>query len=116
MRQVRMQMPDLKTIGLIGLLALAGCQTPADVAGYSDYRICRSHILRPPLASRDALLEADRQVRLRGLDCSRYASAIMQEDATNTRVLQQLSQQPQQQRPIQTRCTGSGIFVQCTSY
>ena len=97
----------------LAFIGLTGCHTPRDVEGFSDYRVCRSHILRPPLASRDALLEADRQVRLRGLDCSRYASAIMQEDANNTQLLQQLSQP--QPRTTQTRCWGSGIFVQCTS-
>lgn len=100
-------------LSLIALIGLTGCQTPQDVQGFSDYRVCRAHILRPPLASREVLLEADRQVRLRQLDCSRYATAIMQEDAKNTQALQQLSQP--QPRPTQTRCWGSGIFVQCTS-
>ena len=96
-------------------VSLVGCQTPADVSAYSDYRICRAHILRPPLASSDVLLEADRQVRLRGLDCSKYADAIMRQDESNTRALLQLSQ-PQQQKPIQTQCWRNGIYVNCTSY
>ena len=106
-----MYIQRLQTIALV--LLLAGCATASDVAGFSDYRVCRAHILRPPLASRELLNEADREVRVRGVDCSRYAAAIMQDDSNNTKLLQQLSQP--ERRPIQTRCWGSGIFVQCTS-
>ena len=109
----------MRVIGLAVALSAAlisGCQTPAEVAGYSDYRICRASILRPLLASESLIAEAERQIRVRGVDCSRYASAIMQEDANSTRALQALSQQGQQNKPVQTQCIKNGIFVNCTTY
>ena len=107
----------LLMLSTLSTLLLTGCQTPADVRGYSDYRICRAHILRPPLAPREALNEADNQVRIRNLDCSRYASAIIQQDNNATNALIQLNQQQQQIRtPVQTQCYRNGAYVNCTSY
>ena len=94
-------------------VALVGCSTPADVRGYSDYRVCRSHILRPPLASQAALQEANNQVRIRNLDCSKYAAAIIQEDANVSRAIMPLAQPPRQ--ATQTQCWREGIYMRCTT-
>jgi hypothetical protein len=101
-------------------LTLTGCETPTSVQRVSDYEICRLSILRPPLQSAAAINEADRQIRLRGVNCGSYASTIFQQQQQGLNQLQQglANQQKRNEplsRPIQTTCTRNGQIVNCTS-
>ena len=68
---------------------LYGCATPASVQNSGDYEICRLSLLRPPLQSIGAINEADRQIRVRGLNCNIYASTIFQQQQQGLQQLQQ---------------------------
>ena len=68
---------------------LYGCATPASVQYSSDYEICRLSLLRPPLQSVQAINEADRQIRFRGLNCNLYAATIFQQQQIGLQQLQQ---------------------------
>ena len=68
---------------------LYGCATPASVQYSSDYEICRLSLLRPPLQSVQAINEADRQIRNRGLNCNLYAATIFQQQQIGLQQLQQ---------------------------
>ena len=81
----------------MGLL-LSSCSTPGEVIQASDYRVCRAHILRPPLMGSSALEEANRQVAARNLDCSKYAAAIMQEKENADKGLRDLVEADQRKR------------------
>ena len=68
---------------------LYGCATPASVQNSGDYEICRLSLLRPPLQSAQAINEADRQIRVRRLNCNIYASTIFQQQQLGLQQLQQ---------------------------
>lgn len=68
---------------------LYGCATPASVQNSGDYEICRLSLLRPPLQSVQAINEADRQIRVRRLNCNIYASTIFQQQQLGLQQLQQ---------------------------
>lgn len=107
-------------LSAILIFQLLACANPERVRASSDYNVCRLVILQPPLAPRENMQEAERQIRLRNLDCSRYAGAIIQQDINATNALIQLNQMNQQQQqirnPIQTTCVRNGVFTNCTSY
>jgi hypothetical protein len=73
---------------VIGFL-LIGCETPSSVQRVSDYEICRLSILRPPLQSAAAISEADRQIRVRGVNCGAYAGTILQQQQQGLEQMQQ---------------------------
>jgi hypothetical protein len=104
------------------VMSMAGCATPVSVQRASDYEVCRLSLLRPPLQSDSAIYEADRQIKVRGLNCNSYAGTIyqQQQQGLNQLILMQQQQQQQQQQqirtPVQTTCSRNGQFVNCTSY
>lgn len=104
----------------LAVLTLAGCATPVSVQRASDYEVCRLSLLRPPLQSDTAINEADRQIKVRGLNCSTYAGTIFQQQQQGMNQLMIMQQQQQQQQqirtPTQTTCSRNGQFVNCTSY
>lgn len=85
MKYLRSKMVLLSVI----CLAIYGCATPASVQTSSDYEICRLSLLRPPLQSPQAINEADRQIRVRGLNCNLYAATIFQQQQQGLQQLQQ---------------------------
>lgn len=87
-------------IFLISSLLLGSCATPTSVQRESDYELCRLSILRPPLQSNSAINEADRQIRIRGVNCAAYAGTILQQQQQGFEQMQQGMKQMQQ---------GSGI-------
>jgi hypothetical protein len=79
---------------------LSGCVTPQQVAAESDYNLCRAAINGARL-SQASMQELQRQIRIRNLDCSKYATAIVQQNAVDNaarlQYLQMLQQQDAQQ-------------------
>ncbi len=79
----------MKTVlAIFSLIGLASCATPSSVQIEPDYEICRLSLLRPPLQSRSAILEADRQILIRGINCSSYAGVIFQQQNEGLNQLQ----------------------------
>jgi hypothetical protein len=101
----------------IFLLILAGCETTSSVQRVSDYEVCRLSILRPPLQSDAAISEADRQIRVRGVNCGAYAGTILQQQQQGLDQMQQGLRQMQRgsgvpQQQSQNRATQ--VSVTCT--
>jgi hypothetical protein len=76
---------------VVYLMILGGCATPQSISSASDYEVCRVSLLRPTLLSNETINQANYQVRLRGIDCSRYAQTIYQRQDEGIRELQGLS-------------------------
>ena len=83
--------PIFAAITLVLIVGLSGCATPATVRMASDYEICRLSIMRPPLQSNEAIAEAERQIRSRGVNCGSYAGTILQRQDEGLRELQEIS-------------------------
>lgn len=103
------------------VMLLLGCATPSTVQRESDYEICRLSILRPPLQSAQAINEADRQIRMRGVNCSAYAGNILhqqqiglQQMQQGLQMMQQGSRVQQQQQLPQNQIRSYQPTVQCT--
>lgn len=102
---------------------LASCATPSSVQRESEYELCRLSILRPPLQSAAAINEADRQIRIRGVNCSAYAGNILDQQQIGLQQMQQglqmmqqgsrVQQQQQQQQP-QSQIRSNQPTVQCS--
>jgi hypothetical protein len=107
-------------IYILTVMLLASCATPNTVQRESDYEICRLSILRPPLQSFQAINEADRQIRTRGVNCSAYAGNIMHQQQIGLQQMQQglqMMQQGstvQQQQPPKNQIKSNQPTVQCT--
>ena len=99
----------LVAITLVLTVGLDGCATPSTVRMASDYEICRLSILRPPLQSNEAIAEADRQIRARGLNCGSYAGTILQRQDEGLRELQQMSRQYNNQSSGGGSASSSGL-------
>jgi len=65
---------------LIGVLGTA-CTTASSVTNAGDYDVCRIAIRKPPFTTSSAIDEANRQIYVRNLDCSRWASIFAQQQA-----------------------------------
>lgn len=92
--------------------ALIGCETPSSVQQVADYEICRLSILRPPLQSAAVISEADRQIRVRGVNCGAYAGTILQQQQQGLEQMRQGLRQMQQSQSIpqqQNRTTQMNI-------
>lgn len=110
-----------KFIFSIVVILLTGCATPSSVQSESDYEICRLSILRPPLQSAQAINEADRQIRIRGLNCSAYAGNILHQQQIGLQQMQQGLQMMQQGSGVQqlrqvqqNQIRSNQLTVQCT--
>jgi hypothetical protein len=109
-------------ICILTVVFLLGCATPNTVQRESDYEICRLSILRPPLQSAQAINEADRQIRIRGVNCSAYAGNILHQQQIGLQQMQQglnmMQQgsrvQQQQQQPLQNQIKSNQPTVQCS--
>lgn len=96
-------------------IALVGCETPSSVQQVSDYEICRLTILRPPLQSAEAISEADRQVRVRGLNCGAYVGTILQQQQQGLEQMQQGLRQMQQSQSVpQQQNRTTQMTITCT--
>jgi hypothetical protein len=103
------------------LVLLSGCETTQTVQNQSNYEVCRLSLYRPPLQSADAINEADRQVRLRKLDCGTYAGAMQQQQEQALRILQNASRPAPVEQGMRTyiingklvTCTTSGSVTNC---
>ncbi len=96
---------------------LASCATPTTVQRESDYEVCRLSILRPPLQSNAAISEADRQIRVRGVNCAAYAGTILQQQQQGLDQMQQGLRQMQQGSSMPTNPTQNRtntLSVACT--
>lgn len=90
-----------------------GCATPASVQHSSDYEICRLSILRPPMQSLQAINEADRQIRFRGLNCNLYATTIFQQQQIGLQQLQQGINMINNSRNITPNFNSQNTSVSC---
>jgi hypothetical protein len=106
----------MRLVGIIiGALALVGCETPSSVQRVSDYEICRLSILRPPLQSAAAISEADRQIRVRGVNCGAYAGTILQQQQQGLEQMQQGLRQMQQNPSVpQQQNRTTQMTINCT--
>ena len=100
----------------IVVFTLVGCETPSTVQRVSDYEICRLSILRPPLQSAAAINEADRQIRVRGVNCGAYAGTILQQQQQGLNQMQQGLQQMQKGTGVQQQLPNSPnqTSISCT--
>lgn len=108
-------------ICILTVVLLSGCATPSTVQRESNYEICRLSILRPPLQSAQAINEADRQIRMRGVNCSAYAGNILhqqqiglQQMQQGLQMMQQGSRVQQQQQLPQNQIRSNQPTVQCS--
>jgi ribosomal protein L19 len=69
------------------VFTLVGCETPSTVQRVSDYEIC--------------INEADRQIRVRGVNCGAYAGTILQQQQQGLNQMQQGLQQMQKGTGVQ---------------
>lgn len=106
----------MRLVGIIiCALALVGCETPSSVQRVSDYEICRLSILRPPLQSAAAISEADRQIRVRGVNCGVYAGTILQQQQQGLEQMQQGLRQMQQNQSVpQQQNRTTQMTITCT--
>lgn len=86
----------MRIIFSVSAVLLASCATSTSVQSESDYEICRLSMLRPPLQSAAAINEADRQIRVRGVNCAAYAGTILQQQQQGLDQMQQGLRQMQQ--------------------
>lgn len=101
----------MKVVLTVLVMTLAGCAATPEEARQrlpylSEFQVCEGAILARPEVAMLAQQEANR----RGLDCSRYASAVMQQqqnqNAAVQNYIQSLNPPAQPFRPM----------VNCTSY
>lgn len=79
-------------------LSLAGCASPEYVASRSDFDVCRLSMGGPHAAYADA------EARNRGLQCAQYYPAILQRQAQQNSLVQQM----QPPRPV--TCTTTSAY------
>jgi hypothetical protein len=113
------------TIAIFALLT--GCASVESVKNYSNYDVCRLSYRRPLLQPNSAIVEADRQVGIRGIDCSPYIATFSNQDAVYLQMLgmglNQMSQPYQQPAPStfqnynikgnQYNCMTTGTITTC---
>jgi hypothetical protein len=103
-------------LALFSLVFLSGCAiTPQQMAGRSNFDVCRFTMGGPHSAVADA------EARQRGLDCQPYYGAIQQQQANQNaatqnylRALQQPA--PAMQRPLNCTSTRIGNTVQTNCF
>lgn len=99
----------------LSVLVLSGCAaSPEQMAGQSNYDVCRFTTGGPHAAVADA------EARRRGLDCQPFYPAIMQQKAAQNAATQswiRSTQQPVYQMPQPVNCTsyriGNTVQTQC---
>lgn len=109
-----------KSLIIVGsIFILNGCAVNKDYSSAPSSKLCMDYLTYP---SANIYQNARAQeLARRGENCQEYmgmARARREADAQYENSLNNLQKagQPQQRTPTRTQCTGSGMFVNCTSY